>query len=361
MKSTANRVNGRTAAGFSARLKEQIASGRLAPGEFLPSVRQLSKDHGLSCKTVHRALKSMAAAGLVIAEPRQGYRVLPGAGDPDRGAPLAYICKTTVVPEQWTPRFKTQVNSFQRAASRRGWSMLSVTAEHRTVQQMVEQALTARACGAILDTEDLELIDEVSESGMPAVMVDAWLPEGDIDSVMQDGNHGGQLAAGYLASRGHKRIAWFGPRISDAHSTDRFGGTASGLARVDLALPAGMRIVISKDEDEIREKTRALLSGKNRPTGIVCLWTSMGPIIYRAAREMGLEHGRDYEMVCWSTEELYDSHYRPAFGDGPVPPAVTWSVDTMAETTMIRLAERRENPKMPTLRVKIPTRLRLAE
>jgi len=41
-----------------------------------------------------------------------------------------------------------------------------------------------------------------------------------------------------------------------------------------------------------------------------------------------------------------------------VPPAVTWSVATMAEIAVARLEERRTRRDLPTIHLRIPTRLR---
>jgi hypothetical protein len=40
---------------------------------------------------------------------------------------------------------------------------------------------------------------------------------------------------------------------------------------------------------------------------------------------------------------------------------VTWSVADMAEAALARLVERRENPGMAPVHVRIPTRLRFAD
>ena len=88
-----------------ARLREDlcalIESGRFAGGEFLPTVRELSARYGVARKTVNRALKVLECDGLVAAEPRQGYRVLARAGDPDQGCPIALVTQRVPDPKQW--------------------------------------------------------------------------------------------------------------------------------------------------------------------------------------------------------------------------------------------------------------------
>lgn len=52
-----------------------IESGRLAPGERLPSVRQLADDLDLAAGTVARAYKELEGAGLVTTARGAGTRV----------------------------------------------------------------------------------------------------------------------------------------------------------------------------------------------------------------------------------------------------------------------------------------------
>lgn len=59
-------------------LAELITSGKLLPGERLPTVRALAADLGLAANTVARAFKELEAAGLVITGRRAGTVVAPG-------------------------------------------------------------------------------------------------------------------------------------------------------------------------------------------------------------------------------------------------------------------------------------------
>lgn len=56
-----------------------IATGALAEGERLPTVRQLARDLGLAAGTVARAYKELESAGLVETRRAAGTRVLAPA------------------------------------------------------------------------------------------------------------------------------------------------------------------------------------------------------------------------------------------------------------------------------------------
>jgi LacI family transcriptional regulator len=348
---------GRTSAAFAGSLRKTIAAGKVGAGQFLPSERELAERHELTRKTVRRALKSLEAEGVIATVPRCGYRVLPRDGRSAGAAPAAYVCELPEGMDRLTGRYQAQLAEFHRAADRRGWPLLAAGTRGKSRAETLAQLSAARAAGAILDTADRELIQAIMRSGIPAVLVDAWREDVEIDSVMQDGHQGGLLAVAHLAARGHRRIAWFGPPITEAHSQDRFGGVAAGLARAGIALAP--ELCVATGEAQAKARARELLSRGDRPAAVIALWGGLAAAVAGAATELGLAPGRDLELVGWSMEETYETAYRPLFKGSRVPPTVTWSVRTMAEAAFARLAERRLNPGLPALRVRIPMRLKL--
>lgn len=66
-----------------AQLAGLIGSGRLLPGDRLPTVRALAADLGLAVNTVARAYKELEAAGLVETRRRAGTVVASGAHTAD--------------------------------------------------------------------------------------------------------------------------------------------------------------------------------------------------------------------------------------------------------------------------------------
>ncbi|MFC9919794.1 GntR family transcriptional regulator [Agromyces binzhouensis] len=57
---------------IAGQLRAQIMTGRLAPGERLPTVRQLARDLGVATGTVAKAYRLLETEGLVHARARAG-------------------------------------------------------------------------------------------------------------------------------------------------------------------------------------------------------------------------------------------------------------------------------------------------
>jgi DNA-binding LacI/PurR family transcriptional regulator len=326
------------------------------PGSFLPTVRQLSAEHGISCKTVHKALQTLVGEGLISAEPRQGYRVLPGASSPDLGCPVALLMRGDQSSAWPTPLRAQLLVTLRAAAERREWPVLAPVGGTLHAEKLGSVLSSGRAFGAISDLDDPAILEALGANGVPAVAVNQFACAFGLDSVVQDGHAGAMLAARHLHEVGCRRIAYFGAVDEDSHAADRFGGVAAGLQVCGQSLTRELTVgtsVDSRDDDAVR-----LLSRRKRPDGIISPWRGFTLSLKKAADKVGLVLGRDVHVVGWCPEEIIVSDYAPHFEGGPLPPTITWSVREMAETALARLSERRSRRDLPPVCIKVAAKLR---
>jgi LacI family transcriptional regulator len=339
-------------------MRQQLISGRMTAGELVPSLRELSRQHGISDKTAQRALRRLESEGLIAAEPRTGYRVLARIHSVESGCPLAVILSSGK--PKWDLLQQQIVDRLQAVASRQGIPLLTVGTENASAEDVVRQLLAARAWGTLLNVPDNELRDRLAKAGMPVVKLESPAEDGGIDAVVQDGYGGAMQAAAHLASRGHERIGWVGYELVNANPqiTERYAGAVGGLSRFGRELSPDLRVLVPYDDQEAAlAGARRLLSRPDRPTAVLALWQPMVRVVVRAAAELGLVPGRDFEMVGWWTEDTREREYDALFPNGPVPPVVTWSIATMAEIAFSRIRERHARPGLPAITLKIPARL----
>jgi GntR family transcriptional regulator len=64
---------------LAALLRGQIQSGQIPAGSMLPSLRQLTEEHGISRMTAERGVEVLRAEGLVRGLPGRGVYVVPEA------------------------------------------------------------------------------------------------------------------------------------------------------------------------------------------------------------------------------------------------------------------------------------------
>ncbi|MFD7654249.1 TetR/AcrR family transcriptional regulator C-terminal domain-containing protein [Actinosynnema sp. NPDC059797] len=75
---------------IAAEIRRRVADGELAPGDRVPSARQVAREWGVALATATKALTSLSREGLVEARPRVGTVVagaVPGDGRRRRAAP----------------------------------------------------------------------------------------------------------------------------------------------------------------------------------------------------------------------------------------------------------------------------------
>lgn len=347
---------GRTAEQVHASLRRKILDGAVSVGSFLPTERQLAAEFKVAHTTVRRAMAKLQYDGLVRVEPRKGRRVLGMANDPAQGCPVAYIRSATAAPEAWDEFHARLAGALQESADRRNWPLVAMGECLIQSAGVPARIKASRAWAVILDSNDPAAFAAVKDAGLPVLMVDSWLEGSGADSVLQDGHGGGIQACRSLAERGCRRIAWFGPKARNVHVLDRFGGFCAGL--FEAGLPVSPDFLFTAAEDEVLAAARKLVGSRKRPEGVVALWTVYAAALARAAAEEGLVLGRDLHLVGWCPEELYGREYAPVFAGGRPAPAITWSIRAMADAAMALLAERRANPGLPPLRVRIPAVLK---
>jgi DNA-binding LacI/PurR family transcriptional regulator len=346
---------GPAAAQLASELRHDIEEGQLAPGDFLPSVRSLKEQKHLAHQTVYNALRVLVSDGFVSAEPGRGYRVMARANDPTRGCPVACLFSSMLAGKSLSSFYAKLRDELQSAARRQGWSLMTAGARGMRAEQAIEECSAARSWAIVIDAHAPEIVERARQAGLTVIMVDSWHPDAGVDAVVQDGFGGGMRAARYLAGKGHQRIAWFGAATGTVHGQSRYGGAVSGLLDAGLAFPSDM--VINVDETPSADAARKLLAREDRPTAVLALQPSKCAEIANAAVELGLSPGKDLEIVGWCASE-YEQEFLAALPPGFVPPRISWSMRTLADTAIERLAQRRTNPGLAAMRINIETSLR---
>ena len=348
---------GRSSSKLSLHLRNLIGSGSVMSGTFLPTVRALSQTHGLALKTVQRALKALEIEGLIASEPRQGYRVMARANDPQQGGTVAFLLSETEDATRWESRHQLVLMAIQKAAAQRGWSFLALSSRGRTPEVLVEQLQQSRTFGAVVDTVEKPFLDLVRKIGLPVVLLDVLTEYQGLDEVARDEFHGGYLAAQYLLERGHQRIGWFGPLGSNQNTPARFGGAMGALLRAGRDLPAQQRFEATGAE--AKQQAHRFLAQPGRPKAVLALWRSVALDLAQVALERGLRLGQDLDLVGWCPQEQFEAEYRALCPELSASTAtVTWRMQRNVQAALDRLAERRLNPGQDPVRIHIPMELR---
>jgi DNA-binding LacI/PurR family transcriptional regulator len=340
-------------------LGSEIGKGVYAVGQLVPSSRELSTRYGVCPETARKGLKALEEEGLLVAEPRRGFRVAPRHTGKRETRPVAFATDYLADLSNAEATSWAINNAIQRAAAVRGWSALGAHSAGGDRDGVLEQLISSGAWGVVVDSLDPEYYRTVCRAKLPVVMVNS-VPQGiQVDTVVQDNYSGGCQAAMHLIASGAERIGWFGSLRGFGHTRERYAGALAGLAGEgrELAVEASMSRELP--EEELRLAAREFLEGRDRPDGVLAFDLDALRVLVEAAGEVGLVPEKDFRMVGWLVEESLAGEYAPIFRGGPVPPAMTWKASSMADWALTLLAARRDGHRGEPVRINVPTRLEL--
>lgn len=187
-------------------LLDEIRSGRIAPGERLPSERTLAERYGVSRVTVREALQGLAVEGIVERNPGRGTRVVASARS-DAAKVIALV-----IPDLRSEFYGAVAEAFIRAAA---GSLFEVAVRvHGDDQATFDDAIRSLAdrgvagLGAVIPRTCRESGIRILERlDLPRTLLLRGIPHLAVNQVVIDNVRVGEIATSHLIRLGHKRIA----------------------------------------------------------------------------------------------------------------------------------------------------------
>lgn len=235
-------------------LKRQIESGRLAPGDRLPSEVDLVSTFGASRITVGRAVRDLQRAGLVARRVGSGTYV---QSRPTDGATLTFGVLVPDAPD--TDIFEPMLEGLMTAPHDRRVAFVrhglpqqpSARAEAAwaTCQQYMERGVDGVFFAPLeglpeADRINRRIVDACDAAHVPVVLLDRsvypYPLRGPYDLIGIDNRRAGYLATSHLQARGAQRIAFLARPLGAPTVQARRAGyreaLAAGGVRPDSAL-----------------------------------------------------------------------------------------------------------------------------
>ena len=195
-----------------------------------------------------------------------------------------------VVPDVGNPFFTEVARGVEDAARKRDYAVFlcnsdeSIEKEDRYINVLMEQHVR----GVLITPADIKAdrIEALRERGICVTLLDRELKGRNQCSVSVDDVHGGQMAIEYLASLGHKKIAWVSGPENIPQVADRGAGVAkaakvSGVEILTVRVPL---MNAAKGEDAARE----ILAGDQLPTAVFCANDLLALGVMRELIEQGI-------------------------------------------------------------------------
>ena len=154
-----------------------------------------------------------------------------------------------------------------------------------------------QVAGAVFIGAFDENIRQIQEDNpIPLIFTDSYSTVRRITNVGIDDFRGGELAAEYLLSKGHRNLAFIGPKaLGNGVVMHRLQGFTHALKKAGISLPKNRIQIFSKIN--LDSMLKELKKGPDPVTGIFINADSMAYEIFAAARRQGYEIPGDFSVV----------------------------------------------------------------
>jgi DNA-binding LacI/PurR family transcriptional regulator len=304
-------VNPQKGLTLALQLKQQltwlIASGKLKPGDRLPTVRQMAERLAINLHTVRNAYHLLEAEGLLETRPGKGTHVLPfDARLMIKRISLQKSHTVGIILPSWSnPFYHTLLQGVEEVAQE-DQTMLFLCVTHDDPGEVWRNfaQLSAKQVDGILvvsqDTSELfSAGTETVANSIPFVTVD-W-PGSQGYSVQMDLENAGYQATQHLLEHGHRRVGLvtFMEKVRNVQPVN------NGYRRAlqEAGIEAGPALIARMPDFTMAsgcEAARRLLSLPQPPTAIFAIADMLALGVMQAASEAGLRIPQEIALTSFN-------------------------------------------------------------
>jgi GntR family transcriptional regulator of arabinose operon len=340
------------------RLRAQVKSGGLEPGDQLPSFVELRNEHGISRGTVEKAHSLLEGEGLIVREQGRGVFVAEPQLRPVTGV-LGFIGGGFGETQHSLYWLRVMAGMQQEAMLSKRQLMLILNGLDTSVWDKIDGVLLSQ------NEEDLYATVRALPPGMPCVSILTPTEElgVEINSVQADDYQGVFDAARYLISLGHQRIAYVSSgrgqlierRMEGYKDALQQSGIEPSLRWLrSVRLRSGQADSKAAYVEQGRRTIREWLQSDWRDLNCTALMaqndnTAVGAI--EAFQEAGIRVPEGVSVVGFDGTEMYD-YFSPHLTTVQVP---VYEIGAAGVRLLLQQIERRSTPH----RLVLPTHLQV--
>lgn len=284
-------------------LKESIISGRIKPGEKLPSENELSNRYSLSRHTVRKALSILAQEGYVEAFHGKGTFCSEKMRHTRKSKNIAVV--TTYISDYIFPRL---IQGMDNVLSEAGYSIiLKNTGNSRQKEaKCLDELLQKDIDGLIIEPSKSQLVcrnehlyRSLEEYAIPYIFIQGIYEEmKDRPHILMDDEKGGYLVTRYLVEQGHRRIVGIF-KADDIQGLERHKGYVRALQEGGLAYDPN-NVIWFHTEDRKQKPAAAaemMVNGGCLPEGIVCYNDQIAAAVMDVLERKGVRIPEDISVT----------------------------------------------------------------
>ncbi len=280
-------------------LTQWMETGKLSPGDQLPTESDLAEQFGVSRQTVRQAVGELVQKGVL--ERIQGSGTYyKGSGNGDFVGKNTRIVGvvTTYISDYIFPHI---IRGIEGRLSEHNYSPLlystqnNLVRERRALEDILDRgvdALIVEATKSATPNTNIDLYRVLAERGIPVVMMHAKYPELEVPLIEVDDVEGGRLATRHLSGLGHSRIGAV-MKLDDCQGVRRFEGFMDVMGQMRLEFKSDFLAFYSTEAVGIVANSYARRLGgmdpQDRPTAVFCYNDAIATELIRYLRDEGIK------------------------------------------------------------------------
>ena len=335
------------------KLKREITTGRVKPGQPLPSEDELCRKYGVSRVTVRRSLGRLRSERLVLSRPGVGHFVLPVSGSQTGSAgatDVLYVHDLGRTGGAPGPVSSAIFSGAIEESAKHGLDVMQCCLAPDRLRTIIQEKSESSLRGVLFDWNDPALARFMIGRGVPFVVVEGDFDNIPVAAVVQDDAAGTLAAMEHLAAHGHRRIAYLGLDDTWVHRRRRLAAFRQFHMSRNAALPEE-RVAFApfQPTGDGRPEAQRLLAAPDRPTALYVANRELLAGALEIAGELGLDVPGELSVVVWGDPEPGDAH--------PDVDFISWDRREMGRMAVRVLADRASRGERERMQVLIPAKL----
>jgi LacI family transcriptional regulator len=276
-------------------------------------ITDLAKELHLSVATISKALKDSHEIS-----PETKQRVLALAKklnytpNPYASSLRKRSSKTiaVVLPEVADSFFSLAINGIESIAQEKGFHVL-IYLTHENLfkeQSILKDFQNGRVDGVLMsvssETESHQHITDLCNKEMPLVFFDRVCEDINTAKVLTNDFESGYKATQHLLEKGCHRIAFLSMGKNLCIINDRLEGFKKAISDAGDDIKKHFILNCSADEVQSAKLIKKLLSGNNKPDGIIGSVEKLATASYTVCKELGLSIPGDVKVVAFSNLQI---------------------------------------------------------
>ncbi len=146
---------------------------------------------------------------------------------------------------------------------------------------------------------------------VPTVLLDCFVADRSLPSIVPDEVTGGQQATEYLLQKGHRRIGFISDAADVPARHGRLQGYKNALATFGLPFDPTILATGSSDPSGGYDAAMSIMKLTDAPTALFCYNDRMAMGVYDALRKLNLSIPDDVAVIGFDNQEIIAAHLYP--------------------------------------------------